>query len=135
MRELERTIDRGIAKDSAAPRRSASTSARALIETLAHSFAVCTHYVSQRAQRLPVASELPPALERIVSTLEQGSHAWVAWADEQTTRFIVAELAANQAQQKSNETVRLSFYDEDGRHMATGEWTVDSGRHWTLCKL
>lgn len=106
-----------------------------MIEILAQSFAVCTHYVSQNAQRLLKASELTPALERIVRSLRRSPRIWLAWADEQTMRFVVAELANSSGDPGSNQSLRLTFYDQDGRYLASGEWAVDPHQRWTLCGL
>lgn len=115
--------------------RSASAAQRPwLTELLAQSFAVCTHYVSSNARRLYADSELPPALERIAANLQRSSRTWFAWLDDQTTRFVVAELAAHRDQQGRDEALRLFFYDHDGNQLASGEWRLDSEGRWTLLK-
>lgn len=103
-----------------------------LIELLVESFVASTHYVSQNAERLRATSDLPPPLERIALAVQKSPSAWLAWQDEQATRFVVAALAECRSQQ-SSATIRLAFYDEDGRQVAMGEWSRQQDGCWLFC--
>lgn len=103
-----------------------------LIELLVESFVASTHYVSQNAERLRATSDLPRPLERIALIVQKSPRAWLAWQDEQTTRFVVAAMA-ERCIQHSLAAIRLAFYDEDGRQVAMGEWSRQQDGCWLFC--
>jgi hypothetical protein len=103
-----------------------------LIAQFVESFAASTHYVSPAAQRLRVVSDLPPPLWRIATTVQRSACTWLAWLDEQTLRFVVAALA-DRCARPGLAAIRLTFYDQDGRWLANGEWSVQPDGRWTLC--
>lgn len=103
-----------------------------LIELLVQSFVVCTRYVPAGAQRLLAASELPPALERVAVRVQRGPQKWFAWTDERRTWFVVAEMAMDHRRHCRHEAIRMFFYDEDGRCVASGTWAFHADARWTL---
>jgi hypothetical protein len=101
-----------------------------LTEQLVESFVADTHYVSRNAQRLRDASDLPPPLERIATTVQRSPCVWLAWLDEQTTRFVVAAVTGGCVE--PGLAIRLTFFDQDGRCVATGQWSLQRDGRWTL---
>lgn len=105
---------------------------RMLIESLVQSFAACTRYVPENAERVFDAGELPPVLERVSLHVETSWQAWFAWTDGQRTWFLVAEMASAPNRNCQDESVRIFFYDERGRVASSGTWIFHIDGSWEL---
>jgi hypothetical protein len=105
-----------------------------LIQWLVQLFVDCTRYVPQTARRLLAQCELPPALERVAMQAQRCSQAWFAWTDEGRAWFVVAEVAKVSGRHCQGRAIRMFFYDEDGRFVASGAWALQSAGSWILCE-
>jgi hypothetical protein len=105
-----------------------------LIQWLVQLFVDCTRYVPQTAQRLLAQCNLPPALERVAMQAQRCSRAWFAWTDEGRAWFVVAEMAKVSGRHCQGRAIRMFFYDEDGRFVASGAWALQSEGSWILCE-
>lgn len=101
-----------------------------LIQWLVQSFVDCKRYVPKAARRLLAPCELPPALERVAVQVQGCSRAWFAWTDEARVWFVVAEMAKVSDRHYRGRAIRMFFYDEDGRLVASGVWAFQSERSW-----
>jgi hypothetical protein len=57
---------------------------------------------------------------------------WFAWTDGPKIRFIVTEAVPSRPRHES--TLRVYFYDQDGRFVCWGTWALPSRGHWILCE-
>ena len=105
-----------------------------LIQWLVQLFVDCTRYVPQTARRLLAQCDLPPALERVAMQAQRCSQAWFAWTDEGRAWFVVAEMAKVSGRHCQGRAIRMFFYDEDGRFVASGAWALQSEGSWILCE-
>lgn len=103
-----------------------------VVELLAELFAICTRYVPRDAQRVRTPDDLPPALERIALGAERSARTWLAWTAEPRTWFLVAERAKVSEPACRGLAIRLFFYDQDGKPVASGTWVMNESRRWTL---
>ncbi len=90
-------------------------------ESLVQSFAVCTHYIPAGAVRIFDGAELPLALERIAASVTEEWKSWLAWTDRRRIWFVVAEMEPASAE-RADRSVKLFFYDDDGRIISSGIW-------------
>lgn len=102
------------------------------LEWLVQLFVVSTRYVPRTAQRLLDSSDLPPALERVAVRTQRCLQTWFAWTDGPKIRFVVTETVPSRQRQES--ALRVFFYDEDGRFVCWGTWTLQPRGGWILCE-
>jgi hypothetical protein len=102
------------------------------IEWLVQLFVVSTRYVPRSAQRLLEPSDLPPALERVAVRAQRFLQTWFAWTDGPKIWFVVTEAVPSRQRQES--TLRVYFYDEDGRFVCWGTWALQTRGNWILCE-
>lgn len=103
-----------------------------LIESLVQSFVVCTQYVSADAERIFETSELPLALDRIANSVQREWQAWLAWTDRRRIWFVIAEMDKTPNRDCPDESIKLFFFDDDGRIVSSGTWIFHPNGRWHL---
>jgi hypothetical protein len=78
-------------------------------------------------------SELPPALERIALAAQEKSHAWLAWIEDEHTRFVAGEILELVHPAKCDaHGLRVQFHDGEGHLLASATWVRDADGRWRL---
>lgn len=103
-----------------------------LIRLLVKSFVVATRYVPAAARPILVATELPPALERVAERIKTRTQTWLAWTDNRRTWFVVADMNTDSDMNGNAAAIRMLFYDESGDCAAAGTWKFNSHGKWKL---
>jgi hypothetical protein len=88
---------------------------------------------SRRVRIVESPSELPPALERIALEAQTKSHAWLAWIEDEHTRFVAGEIVELvQPAECDAHGLRVHFHDDEGRLLASATWARDADGRWRL---
>ncbi len=107
---------------------------RHAIAILIEMFVSQQRYVPPSAYPLASPEDLPPSLEARVRSLGPLS-SWRAWTDDARFWFIAARLCDPPRTAAGLLAMEVLFFDQDGRPVAAGEWTLRGDGCWGLRRV